>query len=40
MSEISTTQFGKSIARLEESLTALRAEPENLMVRDSLIKRF
>jgi len=40
MSEVSTEQLGKAIGRLEESLAALRAEPENLMVRDSVIKRF
>jgi nucleotidyltransferase substrate binding protein (TIGR01987 family) len=40
MSEISTEQLGKAIARLEESLAAYRADPENLMVRDSVIKRF
>jgi len=40
MSEISVEQLGKAVGRLEESLTAHRAEPENLMVRDSVIKRF
>jgi len=40
MSEVSTEQLGKAIARLEESLAALRAEPENLLVRDAVIKRF
>jgi nucleotidyltransferase substrate binding protein (TIGR01987 family) len=40
MSEINVIPLGKAIERLEESLAALRAEPDNLMVRDSVIKRF
>jgi hypothetical protein len=40
MSEISVSQLGKAIERLEESLAAYRAEPEQLMFRDSVIKRF
>jgi len=40
MSELSVAQLGKAIGRLEESLEAYRAEPENLMYRDSVIKRF
>ena len=40
MSEISVSQLGKAIERLEESLAAYRAEPEQLMYRDSVIKRF
>jgi hypothetical protein len=40
MSEVSTQQLGNAIARLEESLAALRVEPENLLVRDAVIKRF
>jgi nucleotidyltransferase substrate binding protein (TIGR01987 family) len=40
MSEIGVSQLGKAIERLEESLAAHRAEPEQLMFRDSVIKRF
>jgi nucleotidyltransferase substrate binding protein (TIGR01987 family) len=40
MSEVSTQQLGKAIARLEESLAAYRTEPEQLMYRDAVIKRF
>jgi nucleotidyltransferase substrate binding protein (TIGR01987 family) len=40
MSEISTVQLEKAIGRLEESLAAYREEPANLMIRDSVIKRF
>jgi nucleotidyltransferase substrate binding protein (TIGR01987 family) len=40
MSEISVAQLGKAIGRLEESLAVYEDEPGNLMVRDSVIKRF
>ncbi len=40
MSEISTEQLDKAISRLEESLTAYRSAPDDLMIRDSVIKRF
>lgn len=40
MSEISVEELGKAIARLEESLAAYGQTPENLMYRDSVIKRF
>jgi nucleotidyltransferase substrate binding protein (TIGR01987 family) len=40
MSEISVSQLGKAIGRLEESLATYQTEPENLMIRDSVIKRF
>lgn len=40
MNEISTEQLGKAITRLDESLTAYDPDPENLMVRDAVIKRF
>jgi nucleotidyltransferase substrate binding protein (TIGR01987 family) len=40
MSDISLEQLGKAIARLQESADALQADPKDLMIRDSVIKRF
>jgi nucleotidyltransferase substrate binding protein (TIGR01987 family) len=40
MADISSAQLGKGIARLQESVAAYEAEPANLMIRDSVIKRF
>lgn len=40
MSEIGVGQLGKAIGRLEESLGVFREQPTNLIVRDSVIKRF
>jgi nucleotidyltransferase substrate binding protein (TIGR01987 family) len=40
MSEISTEQLGKAIRQLEESVDAFQAEPQDLMIRDSVTKRF
>jgi hypothetical protein len=40
MSERSTEQPGRTILWPEESLTAYEAEPDELMIRDSVIKRF
>jgi nucleotidyltransferase substrate binding protein (TIGR01987 family) len=40
MADLSLDQLGKAIARLEEAIAANQAEPENLFVRDAVIKRF
>jgi nucleotidyltransferase substrate binding protein (TIGR01987 family) len=40
MSEVSVIPLGKAIERLEESLAACREQPEQLMYRDAVIKRF
>lgn len=40
MSEVSVIPLGKAIERLEESLAACGEQPEQLMYRDAVIKRF
>jgi nucleotidyltransferase substrate binding protein (TIGR01987 family) len=40
MSEISTVQLGRSVARLDEALTAHNADRQNDMIRDAVIQRF
>lgn len=40
MNELNLEELGKALTRLEESLAAYRHTPENLMYRDSVIKRF
>ena len=40
MKALSVGELGSAIERLEESLAAYGASPQNLMYRDSVIKRF
>ena len=40
MSEIRLEELGRAAERLQESLEAYGREPQNLMYRDSVIKRF
>ena len=40
MSQVDLSSLGHAILRLDEAVTAHRADPANLMIRDALIKRF